>query len=127
MTYEDFITAVATRAEVPQEQARAITDATLETLSERISGGETEDVAAQPEVPDRLDDHLRKTPVRENAEPFGVDDFVSRVAQRAGIDRSRAEAGAQAVFRTMRDAVPAYEFKDMVGQLSKDYWAVTRP
>jgi uncharacterized protein (DUF2267 family) len=127
MTYEDFITAVATRAEVPQEQARAITDATLETLSERISGGETEDLAAQPEVPDRLGDRVRKTPVREDAQPFGVDDFVSRVAQRAGVDRSLAQAGAHAVFRTVRDAVPAHEFGDVLSQFSRDYWAVTRP
>lgn len=127
MTYEDFITAVAARAQASEEQARAITDATLETLAERISAGEAEDLAAQPELPDRLADHLRKTPVRENAQAFGLGEFVRRVSQRAGVDGSMAQAGAHAVLATLRDAVPAYEFNDMQAQLPKDYWAVTQP
>jgi uncharacterized protein (DUF2267 family) len=127
MTYEDFIHAVAARAEVPEEQAGAIAGATLETLAERISGGQAEDLAAQPEVPNRLADHLRKTAVREDAEPFGLDEFVRRVSMRAGVDGSMAQAGAHAVFATLRDAVPAYEFNDMQAQLSKDYWAISEP
>lgn len=127
MTYEDFIGAVAARGQVPQEQAKAIASATLETLAERISAGEAEDLAAQPEVPNRLADHLRKTAVGENAEPFGLDEFVRRVSVRARVDGSMAQAGAHAVFATLRDVVPAYEFNDMQAQLPKDYWAITEP
>lgn len=124
MTHDDFITAVATRAEVPRERATAITYATLETLADRISAGEAADVAGK--LPDRLADRVRKSPSRENAEPFGLGDFVRRVSRRAGVDESMAQAGAHAVMTTLGEAVPVYEFKDVLAQLSKDYWAVTR-
>lgn len=125
MTYDDFITAVATRAEVPQERAAALTYATLEVLADRITAGEAEDLADK--LPDRLADHLRTTAVRENAHAFGLHEFVGRVGQRAGVDGSMAHAGAHAVFATVRDAVPAYEFGDTLAQLPKDYWEITQP
>jgi uncharacterized protein (DUF2267 family) len=125
MTYEDFITAVATRAEVPQEQARVITDAALETLAERLSGGEAADLAAQ--LPDQLADRLRGKPVQEKAEAFGLGEFMRRVSQRGDLDMSMAQAAVHAVLSTMRDAVPAYEYLDVQAELPKEYWGMTQP
>lgn len=125
MVYEDFIDAVARRAGVPADQAATIARATLETLADRISGGEAEDLADQ--LPRGLDDHLRKPPTRENAEPFGLGDFVQRVKVRAGVDTALASAGVRAVLTTLREAVAGDEFEDMVAQLPKEFWEVIQP
>jgi uncharacterized protein (DUF2267 family) len=125
MTYDDFIKAVAKRAGVSPEQATTIAYATLETLADRISGGEAADLADQ--LPDRLADHVQKSPVREYAEPFELDEFIRRVSARAGIDAKMAETGARAVLTTVREAVPGYEFGDMIAQLPKDFWKVIEP
>ncbi|MET8089778.1 DUF2267 domain-containing protein [Micromonospora sp. NPDC005220] len=45
MEYEDFINAVTTRAKVSTDQAVTLTRATLETLADRISAGQAEDLA----------------------------------------------------------------------------------
>ena len=46
MRYDEFIDAVATRAGLPREQAETVTRATLRVLSERLTGGEAEDLRA---------------------------------------------------------------------------------
>jgi uncharacterized protein (DUF2267 family) len=125
VVYDDFIGAVGRRAGVSTEQATAITRATLQTLADRISGGQANDLADQ--LPDGLEDHLRKPPTREFAEPFGLGDFVQRVSARAGVDRALASAGVRAVLSTLREAVPGDEFEDTVAQLPKEFWEVVEP
>lgn len=123
MGYDDFINAVAGRTAVSTEQATTITRATLQTLAERISGGETHDLADQ--LPDGLDDYLRKPlPAGETAEPFGLGEFVQRVSARSGIDGALASAAVRAVLTTMRESVSEDEFDDMVSQLPKEFWEV---
>jgi uncharacterized protein (DUF2267 family) len=123
VVYEDFVEAVARRAGVSADQAETIARATLETLADRISGGEANDLADQ--LPEGLDDPLRKT--REHPESFGLGEFVQRVTARAGVDGVLASAGVRAVLTTLREAVPAEEFQDMVAQLPKDFWQVVEP
>ncbi|WP_130330978.1 DUF2267 domain-containing protein [Micromonospora kangleipakensis] len=120
MGYEDFIDAVARRSGVPVDQATAITRATLETLADRISGGEARDLAKQ--LPEGLDAHLRKP--REHAEPFGVEDFAQRVGARAGVDVVLAKAAIPAVLTTLREAVPGDEFEGMAAQLPSEFRGV---
>jgi uncharacterized protein (DUF2267 family) len=125
MRYDEFVQAVATRAGVSPEQARALTHAGLETLADRISGGEANDLADQ--LPEGLADHLRKPPTRELAEPFRLGQFVERVMVRAGVDRMLANAGVHAVLTTLRDAVAADEFDDMMAQLPKEFRETIEP
>lgn len=126
MAYDDFINTVASRARVSTDQAATITRATLETLADRISGGEANELADQ--LPEGVDDYLRKPlPTRETAERFGLGEFVQRVSERAGVDGPLASAGVRAVFTTTREAVPADEFDDMVAQLPKEFWEVAQP
>lgn len=125
MTYDDFINAVAERAGVSTEQAITITNATLETLAERISGGEAKDLAAQ--LPGRLAARLAKSPTREYAEPFNLDEFIRRVSMGAGLEAAMAENAARAVLTTLREAVAGYEFRDMIAQLPKEFWRVLEP
>jgi len=125
MTYDDFIAAVAKRAEVSADRATTITDATLDTLADRISGGEGEDLATK--LPGRLGEHLRKPATRESAERFELGEFIRRVGVRAGVEAGTAEAGVRAVLTTLREAVPGYEFGDMIAQLPKDFSKVIQP
>jgi uncharacterized protein (DUF2267 family) len=125
VVYEDFIDAVARRAAVSNEQATTITHATLETLADRISGGEADDLADQ--LPDQLGDHLRKPPTREFAESFGLGEFVQRVSARTGADGVLASVGVRAVLTTLREAVAGDEFEDMVAQLPKEFGEVIEP
>jgi uncharacterized protein (DUF2267 family) len=123
VVYEDFIEAVARRAGVSADQATTITRATLETLADRISGGEANDLANQ--LPEGLDDHLRKP--QEHVEPFGLGEFVQRITARAGVDDVLASAGAHAVLTTLHEAVTGDEFEDMVAQLPTEFRQVIEP
>ncbi|MDZ5443428.1 DUF2267 domain-containing protein [Micromonospora sp. 4G57] len=127
--YQDFINAVATRAKVSTDQAAALTRATLETLADRISAGQAEDLAYQ--LPEGLDDPLRKPPPLrgrgEHAKSLGLEEFVDRVAARPAVDRALARAGVRAVLTTLREAVSRDEFENAVAQLSKDFWQVIEP
>lgn len=128
MEYQDFIDAVATRAKVSTDEAATLTRATLQTLADRISAGQAENLAYQ--LPEGLDDHLRQPPPHRRKEPansFGLDEFVRRVADRPAIDRERAGAGVSAVLTTLREAVSRDQFEDAVAQLPKEFQQVIEP
>ncbi|MEV1333863.1 DUF2267 domain-containing protein [Micromonospora costi] len=125
MDYDTFIDQVARRTRTSAERAAALTTAALETLAERLTGGEVLDLAAQ--VPRPLQDVLKPSPRTEWAERFGAAEFVARVGQRAGVDENTARDGARAVFTTLREAITAGEFDDVVSQLPRDYRAMVEP
>src|SRR5689334_22264650 len=108
MQYEEFITSVATNADLPQGQAVTLTRATLATLADRISGGEAQDLAAQ--LPAPLKTALVSTD--ENAQAFSFVEFVERTAAAADTDTDTdtAELAVDAVFVTLREAVTPGEF-----------------
>jgi uncharacterized protein (DUF2267 family) len=117
MKYEEFIAHVAQNAELSEEDAATLTVATLATLSERITGGEAQDLAAQ--LPGPLQSALASA--QENAEAFSFKEFVERTAERAGTDADVAEGAVVAVFETLRDAVTPGEFDDVLSQLPADF------
>jgi uncharacterized protein (DUF2267 family) len=108
---------------MPYDQAEVLTHATLETLAERITGGEARDLAS--ELPKRLREGLRKT--RDGAESFDLGEFVRRVSVRAGTDVATAGKGSSAVLTTLREAVTTGQFKDLVSQLPKDVRELIEP
>ena len=129
MDRDQFIELVRQRARVPasrrldgapltdEEMAETLVRATLQVLAQRISGGEARDIARQ--LPPPLDEWLR--PEHENAEPFDLEVFVQRVADRALVDFDAARVGVRAVFRTLREAVTGDEFEDVLAQLPREY------
>ncbi|MDH6464663.1 uncharacterized protein (DUF2267 family) [Micromonospora sp. A200] len=128
MEYQDFINAVATRAKVSTDLAATLSAATLETLADRISAGQAEDLAYQ--LPEGLDDHLRKPPPHrreEHAKSYDLDHFVRRVADHPAIDRALAGAGVGAVLTTLREAVSRDEFEDAMAQLPKEFRQMIEP
>ncbi|MFL5839263.1 MAG: DUF2267 domain-containing protein [Thermoleophilaceae bacterium] len=121
MTYDEFIEAVADELNLATEEAEAVVDATLETLAERISGGEVEDLMSE------LPEELRPPLERGNEESHGaarkmsLEEFVHEVAEREGATPDDAQKHARAVFKALRQAVDEDEFEDVVAQLPDEY------
>jgi uncharacterized protein (DUF2267 family) len=113
-----FIDSVAKRLGTSSEQARAITQATLTTLAERIDPGEARHLST------RLPRELAPFTFAPNqaAERFGRDEFISRVSGRAEADRARATDGVRAVFDTLQDAVPPAGYDHIVAHLPAEFW-----
>ena len=117
MQFDEFIEAVAERADTSRGEAQALVRATLRTLAERISGGEAEDLRAQ--LPRELKGDLASP--EENAQGFDVDEFVRRVAERTGLDETDARPRVAAVLSVLRDAVSPGEFDDVLSQLGREF------
>jgi uncharacterized protein (DUF2267 family) len=115
--YDEFMTKVGGRADVSLDTADALTAATLQTVAERISGGEAADLARY--LPPELQPHLLRAD--EAAESFDVTEFVRRVAERSGTDPDQARAGVRAVFATLAEEVPSGELHDLKAQLPKTF------
>jgi len=123
MDYETFTRTAADRAGLPVDTVEGVEHATLRTLADRISGGEAQDLASR--LPSRLQADLR--PAREEAEAFGVDEFVRRVAQQGGVGPDEARTGAAAVLITVREAVTPGEFDDVLSQLPQEFRELVGP
>jgi uncharacterized protein (DUF2267 family) len=117
MHYATLITLVGQLAGLDPAQAERATEATLQTLSERISGGEARDIAAF------LPPEMRRwiVPAKEPAEPFDRREFIRRVAQREGVSPEIAEQHVRAVFQMLGYAVAPGELRDMASQRPKDF------
>jgi uncharacterized protein (DUF2267 family) len=123
VNYAEFLEAATKRAGLPPTEAANIIRATLVTLAERISGGAARDLAAQ--LPEEFRGYLDKED--EFAERLDLAEFVHEVRARAGVDDQRAAEGAHAVLVTVRDAVSAEEFEDLVSELPKDIRQLLQP
>ncbi|QLQ36012.1 DUF2267 domain-containing protein [Micromonospora robiginosa] len=124
MAESQFYARVAARAGVPETTARALTEATLTTLAERISGGEATDLSAH------VAHELRPLLVRaraEDAQPFGYDEFLRRIAERAGATPADAERGARAVLQALHRVVGPAEFDRAVAQLPREIGELAQP
>ncbi|RIV41588.1 DUF2267 domain-containing protein [Micromonospora radicis] len=123
MDDDEFIESVASLTGGSAEQATAIARATLTTLAERIDGGQARDLA------DQLPEGLRAYTFapHEDAESFGLDVFVQRVGGRADVDPEAAQAGIRAVMDTIRAAVAAAEYDDVIAHLPAELWQVADP
>ncbi|MEU4366184.1 DUF2267 domain-containing protein [Micromonospora chersina] len=120
----EFVAKVAERSGFPAKTARSLTEATLRTLAERISGGEAADLA------DHVADELRPLLARartEEPEAFGYDEFVRRIADRAGTAPDIAEKGARAVLQTLHRVVGHVEFEQAMAELPREIGALAQP
>jgi uncharacterized protein (DUF2267 family) len=116
MGYQDFIATVQEVAHIPDDEAERASCATLQTLAERISTGETEDLA------ERLPDELRSCLLTaDERDRFHVDEFIRRISERAGLQPPAAERDARAVLGALWLAVGPDEFADMRSELPKDF------
>ncbi|NPV08641.1 MAG: DUF2267 domain-containing protein [Anaerolineae bacterium] len=121
MQYDEFVGKVQNRARLPStgEAVRAV-HATLETLAQRLFGGEAEDLAAQ--LPREIGSYLREAD-RSRQESFGLDEFYRRVAEHAGpgLDYPDAVFRARVVMSVLTEAVSPGEIRDMRAQLPAEF------
>jgi uncharacterized protein (DUF2267 family) len=92
MQHDEFIGQVQNRARLASRgDAERASRATLETLAERVPEGLADNLAAQ--LPHEIGEHLRRTEIFAGAgtgERFSRQDFIARVAQRAGVREQQA-------------------------------------
>ena len=118
MKYDEIIAQVAERTGLFEGEAAALTRATLATLAERTGGAEARDLATR--LPGPLQDAL--LPTKEQAETFGFDEFVNRVAERSPRrDPIASRSAVDAVLATLREAATPGEFDDVLSQLPRDF------
>jgi uncharacterized protein (DUF2267 family) len=114
---KEFYRSVAQRAGLSREEAADLTRATLETLADRVSGGEARDLAA--ELPEPLAQPLRSGD--EAAKRFDLEEFVRRVSERTALTAAETTSGIRAVLVTLREVASSHEFTEVMAQLSKDF------
>lgn len=128
MQENEFLTNVQQRANLGEiESAREASNVVLETLGERITEAEVDDLAAQ--LPEELTDPLIWN--EETAESMSVDAFVSRVDERTSENSHLAEVDGEtlskAVVSTVADAVTGGEAGDIRDQLPESFEELLDP
>ena len=123
MQYQEFLQRVQEQisasepATQTQRAAEQAITATLQTLSERLTGGEATDLAAQ--LPEELKAPLERS--AEEAERFSLEEFYERVAEREGVDLETARNHASAVMSVLRLAVTPGQLDDLMAQLPSEF------
>lgn len=117
MEYNEFVGRVHNRAKMAStgEAVQAIR-ATLQTLGERVTPGQADDLAAQ--LPEELGLYLK---MAEGVEQFELEEFFERVTKREGIDRPDAVYHARVVIDVLLEAVTTGEIEDLLSQLPDSF------
>ena len=119
MKHDEFIGQVQHHAQLRSRgDAEIATRATLETLAERLAGGEANDLASQ--LPRGIAEHLR-TGFAGLGERFPLEGFYQRVSEREGVDLPKAISHARAVIAVLSEAVSPGEMADVRAQLPAGY------
>lgn len=123
MEHDEFIGHVQQRARLDSRgAAEQATRAVLETLAERLGGGEPSDLAAQ--LPTEIGRHLER---HENGtERFDLNGFYERVAARQseGTDVPQAAHHTRAVLSVVREAVSPGLVDHLRSQLPEEFTEV---
>ena len=115
MRYDEFIGQVQHRAGLGSHaEAERATRATLETLAERLAGGEAHDLAAQlsPELARSLE-----APDAGIGAKLTLNEFFELVSEREGVDLEDSTLHARVVIGVLTEAVSLGEIKDVRVQL----------
>ncbi len=119
MSYEDLLCVVSVQSCASSERAELATRATLETLAERIAAADSQALG------ERLPANVARWVATSNpADPFDLDEFLCRVADRESVDIETAEWHARAVLEAVALAIGEREYERLEAQLSEDYGAL---
>jgi uncharacterized protein (DUF2267 family) len=119
MKHDEFIGQVQHHARLSSRgEAERATRATLETLAERLAGGEAKDLASQ--LPQEIGEHLRRE-WSGMGERFSLHEFFQRVSKREGVDLPDAIYHARAVIEVVSEAVSKGEMDDVRAQLPAEF------
>jgi uncharacterized protein (DUF2267 family) len=122
MRYGEFMKDVRERTGLDEDQAEKAVRATLNTLAQRLAGGEPHDLASQ--LPQELKDTIELTAGEGAGIRWDADEFVAKVAAREGSSPEQAREHVQAIFAALRDAITPGEFDDITSQLDRSYRAL---
>ena len=126
MNHDEFVQQVQHRARVASNgEALTAIRSTLETLAERLAGGEADDLAAQ--LPREVGHYLRAADRKTEGVRFDVDEFFRRVSEREGKELPDAVFHARAVMSVLTEAVTPGEIEDVKTQLPEDYERLFEP
>ncbi|NRQ39660.1 DUF2267 domain-containing protein [Nonomuraea sp. NN258] len=122
MQHDQFIGQVQARAHLGRrDQAERASRATLETLGERIPDGLADNLAAQ--LPHEIGENLRRVEAFDQAgtgEHFGRQEFIHRVADRAGVAEPQAAYLARVVLEVTDEATQGDIMGRVYDSLPKD-------
>lgn len=119
MKHDEFIEEVRERGHLSsREEAEVAVKATLQTLAERLVGGEPHDLASQ--LPPGLAEYVRYDGEQER-DPFSLEEFFRRVADKEETSDSDAAHHARVVMGVLQEAVTRGEIDDVRSQLPAEY------
>lgn len=117
MDYQEFIDRVRERGLISDfDQAARAATATVQTLSERLQGGESGELLAK--LPKALQRTVRP---HESSMPYGEPDFVKKVSERENVSIDDARRHVRAVFKTLEEAAAPGQIDELRGQLPKEF------
>ncbi len=117
MQYDQFLGQVQHRAQLANgDQTVAAVRATLETLGERLYGGEAHNLASQ--LPFEIGRFLEESIYSED---FAIEEFFLRVSLREGADIPTAMRHARIVMEVLGEAVSPALMAKVKDQLPEDF------
>lgn len=123
MLYSEFIERVRDLTDLDQDQATRITQATLETLGERIYRTTRDGLASQ--LPDQLKAmlHARTEPEtsRKGVDRFSLDELYHRISARSEISYPQTVPAVKTVFMVLQQAVTEGAWHDLLAELPAEY------
>lgn len=122
---ENFLDTVRQRSNIESTDAASdATNATLQTLGDRLTTGEAKDIALY--LPEEFEAPLVESGESE-AVGYSLDEFVQQVAQREDIESAEARRHAHAVSSTVAETVSDRELDAAKKQLPDPFGAIFDP
>lgn len=120
-TFGAFVDRIRERTGLDRVEAERAADAVLETLAERLAGGEVDDL--EQALPEQFREPLQRGKVHVRGTPHrtSLDEFVDRAAQKEDVSFDDAFAHTRAVFATLAEALPPREVRDILHDLPRAY------
>lgn len=119
MKYDEFIAQVQRRADLGTKyEAELAIRATFETLAERLTGGEPNDLASQ--LPPEIAIYLLQ-PLAGVGDDFSLEEFFMIVSKREGIELAEATFHARVVLGLLTEVVTLGEIESVRAQLPAEF------
>lgn len=117
MDHDQFVAELQNRAQLDsQDEAVRAIRCTLTTLGERLQAGEAKDLAGQ--LPMEIDQFLLQA---DSGQRFPYDEFLDRMADCEGVERSEAAYHARLVVQLVTETVYASEIQEVLSNLPEEY------
>ncbi|MDT0442487.1 DUF2267 domain-containing protein [Streptomyces johnsoniae] len=117
MSYSAFLSTVRERGEYPADEAERIVESVLTTLGRRLPGPSAEHLADQLPMP--LAEILHSAD--DTGRSWGVEEFISNVADHADEDVETAETDTRVVFSVLSERVAGGAMNKLLSQLPSGY------